>query len=175
MLALPWAAAALSGRDHYGIEVAGPLPSIPLLQRESMRARGVAATFVFFGFHDCTASCPAQLVNMRRLSDHIQRDDVRFLYISLAPSRIDPVKLERWMQHLGTGFRAFRPADAARARQLLLSMGGFSSPRAKGLLRFEHSSDLYLVSRDHRVLRYAGTALDLDRIGQDLDSLINGS
>ena len=172
-LALPWAAEALTERDHYGLASAGAVPDIPALDPDAMRADDVEATFVFFGFHGCTASCPAQLLNMRRLAEGTERDDVRFLYISLAPSEMAASDVAGWLHSLGPAFRGYRPDDAAHARRLVQSFGGFSDHYGETPGAFDHSADLYLVTRDHRVMRYPGTALDLARVRQDLDSLID--
>lgn len=171
MLALPWAGAALSARDHYGLTAQGDIPELEPLAPERMRRQGVEASFVFFGFQGCTASCPAQIVNMRRLASRLERQDVRFLYISLDPDSVEETELDQWMRTLGPGFRAFRPADARAAGQLIQSFGGFSGHASASAANFEHSADLYLVTRAGRMLRYPGTALDLERVEQDLAAL----
>ena len=173
MLVLPWVAGALTERDHYGLVPSGSVPDVPELNQMRMNQNGVAAAFVFFGFHGCTASCPAQLVNMRRLAERLDRDDVRFLYVSLAPSEMTASDLSDWLQSLGPAFRGYLPDDAAHARRLVQSLGGFSDHYGETAGVYDHSADLYLVTPDRRMLRYAGTALDLARVQQDLDSLID--
>ena len=175
MLALPWAAAALSVRDHYGLTVQVDRPGLDPLTPDNMRGQGIEAYFVFFGFQGCTASCPAQIVNMRRLASRLERQDVRFLYISLDPDSVEETELDQWMRALGPGFRAFRPADARAAGQLIQSFGGFSGHARASAANFEHSADLYLVTRAGRMLRYPGTALDLERVEQDLAALTDGT
>lgn len=172
MLALPWVGALLSVRDHYGVSIQVDRPEPAQLAPARMREQGIAATFVFFGYQGCTASCPAQIVNMRRLASRLERPDVRFLYISLDPARVNETELDQWMRTLGPGFRAFKPDGARAARQLIQSFGGFSSQTDRTTTKtFQHSADLYLWTRAGRMLRYPGTALDLDRIEQDLAAL----
>lgn len=173
MLALPWAAGALSTRDHYGLTTQVEPPELAPLAPERMRRQGVVATFVFFGFEGCTASCPAQIVNMRRLASRLERQDVRFLYVSLDPASVEEAELNQWMHRLGPGFRAFRPDDAQAAGQLIQSFGGFASQASASAGTFEHSADLYLVTQAGRMLRYTGTALDLERVEEDLAAIVN--
>lgn len=168
MLALPWLGGALTDRDHYGLATAGPVPDVAELSRDSMERSNVSATFVFFGYQGCTASCPAQVVNMRKLENRLDRADVRFLYITLAPDDVTASDLREWMQSLGPAFISYHPEDAGHARRLIQSFGGFSDRYNDSMARFAHSADLYLVTRNRRVLRYPGVALDLARVQQDL-------
>ncbi|MEQ6884173.1 SCO family protein [Salicola sp. Rm-C-2C1-2] len=168
MLALPWLAGALTQRDHYGVGTAGPVPDLPQLSRDRMEQQSIAATFVFFGYQGCTASCPAQLVNMRKLANQLDRDDVRFLYITLAPADVTASDLRQWLHTLGPAFVGHHPEDADHARRLIQSFGGFSDRYNESMARFSHSADLYLVARNRQMLRYSGVALDLARVQQDL-------
>jgi len=173
LLGLPWLFALTHGSGFYGLEVNRPAPELTTASGNLLEGDH-RASMVFLGYGGCSASCPAQLVNMRRLRDRLAEQGIRFVFVTLAPERVSRRELDRWMSSWGSDFTAFRPESATEAQALARDFGGVSeNSSASDQQSFNHTANLHLVTSDgRRRLVYPSPALDLDRVVRDLESII---
>ena len=173
LLGLPWVFAITTGSGFYGLEVNRSAPRLETasgnLLEDDQRASNV-----FLGYRGCAAACPAQLMNMQRLRERLEGQGIRFVFVTLAPGRISGQELADWMDSWGPDFTAFRPESARRAQALARAFGGVSgNSRVSDQQAFNHTANLHVVTPDGiRRLVYSTPALDLDRVVQDLESIV---
>lgn len=175
LVSLPWLFALTQNSAFYGIEVNRAAPELTT-PSGNLLVGDHQASLVFLGYSGCSAACPAQFVNMQRLNDRLEGRGIRFVFVTLAPERVTKGELETWMASLGPDFTAFSPESASEAQALARGFGGVSQNSiAVDKPAFNHTAKLHLVTSDGiRRLVYPSPALELDRVLQDLELIMDG-
>ncbi len=169
LFALPFLPALVNSSDYYGLKRNLDVKDLQLPYSENG-----AINILFFGYLQCGTVCPQQFLNLKTLHDRLAGQPVRFIFITIDPNRDTPEKLQRAMSALGQGFQSIRPASQEKAQDLARIMADTVSvrPDQQGY-EIDHSGFIYVVSQDQRLeLVYTSSALDLNRVEQDLKRLI---
>ncbi|WP_417595322.1 SCO family protein [Oceanospirillum sp.] len=169
LFALPFLPGLLNSSDYYGLKRNLDIKDLQLPYNEKK-----SLNVLFFGYLQCGTVCPQQLLNLKTLHDRLAGQPVRFTFITIDPNRDTPEKLQRAMSALGQSFQSIRPASQEKAQDLARIMADTVSvrPDQQGY-EIDHSGFIYVVSQDQRLeLVYTSSALDLNRVEQDLKRLI---
>lgn len=165
LFSLPFLPALLSDRDYYGLKRKTDVRELALPETDKQ-----TLSLVFLGYLQCGTVCPKQLMNLKLLDQRLKNAPIRFVFISLDPERDTSTKLKQTMQALGERFVAVRPESMREAQNiaLMLSDSAAFRPDNNGY-EIDHSGFLYVVNPAQQLeLVYTSTALDLDRVEQDL-------
>lgn len=170
LFSLPFLPALLSDGNYYGLKRktdVGEL-ALPATDKQTL-------SLVFLGYLQCGTVCPKQLLNLKVLDERLKNAPVRFIFISLDPERDTSTKLKQTMQALGERFVAVRPESFQAAQKLAMDLMDSAAIRPTSQsYEIDHSGFLYVVNPARQLeLVYTSTALDLDRVEQDLRRLIN--
>ncbi|KPQ29008.1 MAG: putative protein SCO1/SenC/PrrC, involved in biogenesis of respiratory and photosynthetic sys [Marinobacter excellens HL-55] len=154
----------------YGFKTDLPVPELPGYVAGAEQLR-----LVFFGYQHCGTVCPLQLMNLKHLHQRLERQPVRFVFITLDPERDSQQELDRIMAVMGENFRAVRPGSQAEAQRLAMGFSEFAARTGGEHYDFDHSARIYAVTPDNRRhLLYSSPELDLDRVQGDIERLMAG-
>jgi protein SCO1/2 len=160
---------------------APPLPAVSLVDEtgapfDGSRFRG-RWTYVFFGFASCPDICPTTLATLAEVRRQLQdlRADLQpvVLLVSVDPARDEPARLAAYVRHFDVNFHAVTGAEAA-VGQLVGALGAayarVSLP--DGGYTVDHSSSLFLVGPEGRLVATSGAPHDAGIIAQDYRGLV---
>ena len=160
---------------------APPLPDVALVDETGApfdvgRLQG-RYTYVFFGYASCPDICPTTLVTLAsaRRALHGLPADVQpdVLLVSVDPARDDPARLAPYVRHFDPDFHAVTGSDAQLAR--LARALGAAYTRVSlpdGSYTMDHSSGLFLIGPDGRLVASSGAPHDATVIARDFRTLV---
>jgi protein SCO1/2 len=133
-------------------------------------------TYVFFGYASCPDICPTTLVTLasarralRGLPDDLQPG---VLLVSVDPARDDPARLAPYVRHYDPDFHAITGSDAELARLASALGAAFARvPLPGGGYTMDHSSGLFLIGPDGRLVATTGAPHDAAVIARDFRTL----
>lgn len=142
------------------LEQIQPVPSFDLVDHENrpfslddLRGR---VSIVDFIFTRCGATCPVLTAEMKRLTDDLSDDDLRFISISVDPGYDTPAVLSRYRQQVTSDPRwVFLTGERGEIERLSiegfsLAVGVSENPTEPIL----HSSHFVLVDREGVIRNY---------------------
>ena len=129
-------------------------------------------TYVFFGFASCPDICPTTLATLATVRSTLRdlptelRPDV--LLVTVDPSRDDPTRLAPYVRHFDPAFHAVTGDEASLAR-LASALGAAYArvPLAGGGYTMDHTSRLFLIGPDGRLVATSGAPHDAEVIARD--------
>lgn len=125
-------------------------------------------TLLFFGYTQCPDICPSTLALIDRACDALgdARRDLKVLFVSVDGARDTPEVLARYVRHFDPAFRgATAPMMELHllTRQLAVDftkVGGVGP----GDYAYEHSSSIFIVAPDRRVVGALDPSLDAEAL-----------
>ena len=160
---------------------ASPLPDVAFVDEDGapFDARRLLGhwTYVFFGFASCPDICPttlATLASVRRvLRDLPTEQHPAVLLVTVDPSRDDAMMLAQYVRYFDTAFHAVTGDEASLAR-LASALGASYSrvPLTAGGYTMDHTSSLFLISPNGRLVATSGAPHDADVIARDFRVLV---
>ncbi len=162
---------------------AGPAPAVSLVRANGSRfslsdERG-SVVLLFFGYTHCPDVCPTTLADWKRMKISLGRDAsrVRFVFISVDPSRDDPATVQNYVSRFDPGFIGVTGDSATIAgieSAFHVSSARVASSSANGYA-MSHSARTFVVDKrgDLRLLYSFG--LPTDGIVSDIRQLLRGA
>jgi protein SCO1/2 len=134
-------------------------------------------TYVFFGFASCPDICPTTLATLAAVRKALRdlptelRPDV--LLVTVDPSRDDATRLAPYVRHFDPAFHAVTGDEASLAR-LASALGAAYArvPLAAGGYTMDHTSSLFLMGPDGRLVATSGGPHDAEVIARDFRVLV---
>jgi protein SCO1/2 len=134
-------------------------------------------TYVFFGFASCPDICPTTLATLasvrRALRDLPTELQPAVLLVTVDPSRDVPATLAPYVRYFDPAFQAATGEEASLAR-LAGALGAAYArvPLAPGGYTMDHSSSLFLIGPDGRLVATSGAPHDAEIIARDYRALL---
>jgi protein SCO1/2 len=134
-------------------------------------------TYVFFGFASCPDICPttlATLASVRRALRELPPGlQPAVLLVTVDPSRDDAARLAPYVRYFDPAFHAVTGDEASLAR-LARALGAAYTrvPLAGGGYTMDHTSSLFLIGPDGRLVATSGAPHDADVIARDYRALV---
>jgi len=134
-------------------------------------------TYVFFGFASCPDICPTTLATLaavrRALRDLPTRQQPAVLLVTVDPSRDDAARLAPYVRYFDPAFHAVTGDEASLVR-LARALGAAYTrvPLAAGGYTMDHSSSLFLIGSDGRLVATSGAPHDADVLARDYRTLV---
>jgi protein SCO1 len=143
---------------------------------DARRLRG-RWTYVFFGFASCPDICPTTLATLASVRSSLRdlptalHPDV--LLVTVDPSRDDATRLAPYVRHFDPAFHAVTGNEASLAR-LASALGAAYArvPLAGGGYTMDHTSSLFLIGPDGRLVATSGAPHDAEVIARDYRVLV---
>ena len=132
---------------------------------------------MFFGFASCPDICPTTLAtlasvrsSLRDLPTELQPE---VLLVTVDPSRDDATRLAPYVRHFDPAFHAVTGNEASLAR-LASALGAAYArvPLAGGGYTMDHTSSLFLIGPDGRLVATSGAPHDAEVIARDYRVLV---
>lgn len=122
--------------------------------------------YLYFGYTNCPNLCPIRMSNLLELSKKITRKDVRFIYITIDPTRDTEAKLSTFSKELGKNFLVLY-GDSETIKDITKKYKVFYENIGEN--QFDHSDKLYLLDKDLQIrLIYLTSHKDILRMEEDL-------
>jgi protein SCO1/2 len=134
-------------------------------------------TYVFFGFASCPDICPTTLATLasvrRALRDLPAELQPAVLLVTVDPAQDDAARLASYVRHFDPAFHAVTGDEASLAR-LASALGAAYArvPLAAGGYTMDHSSSLFLIGPDGRLVATSGAPHDAEVIARDYRALV---
>jgi protein SCO1 len=134
-------------------------------------------TYVFFGFASCPDICPTTLATLasvrRSLRDLPTELQPAVLLVTVDPARDDVTTLAPYVRHFDPAFHAVTGNEASLAR-LAGALGAAYArvPLAGGGYTMDHTSSLFLLGPDGKLVATSGAPHDAEVITRDYRALV---
>ena len=134
-------------------------------------------TYVFFGFTSCPDICPTTLATLasvrRALRDLPTELHPAVLLVTVDPSRDDAARLAPYVRYFDPAFHAVTGDEASLARVASALGAAYARvPLAAGGYTMDHSSSLFLIGPDGRLVATSGAPHEADVIARDYRALV---
>jgi protein SCO1/2 len=134
-------------------------------------------TYVFFGFASCPDICPTTLATLATVRSTLRdlptelRPDV--LLVTVDPSRDDATTLAPYVRHFDPAFHAVTGDEVSLAR-LASALGAAYArvPLTGGGYTMDHTSRLFLIGPDGRLVATSGAPHEAEVIARDYRVLV---
>lgn len=132
-----------------------------------------APSLLFFGFTHCPDVCPTTLALMAQLRRESDLSKLRFLFVTVDPTRDDQPALRQYVDAFGGGITGLRGDDNA-LQPLLGKLGAIRrvEARAGGDYSVDHSATLYYMNARGMLSAVFTPPLDFTRLRDDLRTLV---
>ncbi|WP_372997732.1 SCO family protein [Marinobacter sp.] len=169
---LPYLQFLFQSKQFYGHYNPKTVMSIP-----GVKTPASGINLVFFGFGDCTDTCPTQLANLLSIREHLNPDQVGFVYVALDADAQKQDELQKAFRTWNAGFQVFVPDTVKQAQKILRNYGGRAADRGSHFPsseRFSHDGWLYAVNgNSERLIIYGTPALEIALVVEDLTKLLD--
>lgn len=158
-----------------------PLPEVAFVDEagapfDARRLQG-RWTYVFFGFASCPDICPTTLAtlasvrsSLRDLPTELQPE---VLLVTVDLSRDDATRLAPYVRHFDPAFHAVTGNEAGLARLASVLGAAYARvPLAGGGYTMDHTSSLFLLGADGRLVATSGSPHDAEVIARDYRALV---
>jgi protein SCO1/2 len=128
---------------------------------------------IYFGYSFCPDVCPTTLGVMAQALDKLGNDRIVPVFITIDPARDTPKVLKQYMAAFGPRFVGLTGDDAAiekveKAYRVYARKRPLDPARPDGNYAMDHSSVMYLVGPDGKVVTYYDEAISPDDLAADL-------
>jgi cytochrome oxidase Cu insertion factor (SCO1/SenC/PrrC family) len=131
---------------------------------------------IYFGYSFCPDVCPTTLGVMAQALDKIGPDRARHLvpiFITIDPARDTPKVLGDYMKAFGPEFIGLTGSDAAiKDAEKKYRVYAVKKPLEKGGYGMDHSSVLYLMGPDGKLVSFYDEAISPDDLAKELKQKI---
>jgi len=160
---------------------AAPLPELAFVDEsgapfDARRLQG-RWTYVFFGFASCPDICPTTLATLASVRNALRDLPTELqpavLLVTVDPSRDDATRLAPYVRYFDPAFQAITGDEVSLAR-LASALGAAYArvPLAGGGYTMDHTSSLFLIGPDGRLVATSGAPHDADVIARDYRVLV---
>ena len=128
---------------------------------------------LFFGYTHCPDICPTTLADWRRVKDELgeRARAVRFVFLSVDPERDTPAIAAAYARRFDASFIGVSPGGALIG-ELMQTFGVAVMPGASAEHLVSHSSQVYLLDAEGRLVALYPTGTPWTALAHDLDALL---
>jgi len=128
---------------------------------------------LFFGYTNCPDICPTTLADWRRVKDQLgeRARTVRFVFLSVDPERDTPAIAAAYARRFDPSFVGVSPGGALIG-ELMQTFGVAAMPGASAEHLVSHSSQVYLLDAEGRLVALYPTGTPWTALAHDLDALL---
>jgi protein SCO1/2 len=129
-------------------------------------------SLVFTGFTHCPDVCPTTLALMAELRRRLEREDLRFVFVSVDPERDTPEAIARYVAHFDPMILGLTGPRAEMERFTAgLGLAQVRNPGVDGDYTVDHSTAFVLINPDGRLAGYFQAPHGADALTADLAGL----
>lgn len=127
--------------------------------------------YIYFGFTKCSTLCPAHMSGLNTLAKKIDRDDVKFLYITIDPQNDSPEVLDAYLQQFGNRFIALYDSkevvkEVSRSYRIYYKDIKINS-------QIDHSDMIYFLDKNSKIrLTYTTQHSDANKMASDFNRFV---
>lgn len=136
-------------------------------------------SFVFFGFTNCPDVCPATLMQLKQMNKTIKQEqglDIapQFIFVSVDPERDKQGHLAEYIRYFDPDFVGLTGEihDISRFEKQFDAFHRYGKKNASGFYTVEHSSEIYLLNPDRKLVAKFLPPMDIKRAVQQLSDLV---
>lgn len=164
--------------DHYGLLVDKKAYNFELVNHKGQVSRlsdfQNNYVFLYFGYLRCYSICTKSFFILYRISQEIERQDVKYVIVSIDPERDSLEDMKNFMKQYGKNFFVLKPGNKNVSR--IAKEYGIVSQRIEesNLSKYEmdHTNYIFLIDKKGFIrFMYLNKNDDFQQIIQDLKSL----
>ena len=139
----------------------------------SLGAEAGRPLVLFFGYTNCPDICPTTLADWRRVKDRLgdRAATVRFVFLSVDPERDTPAIAAAYARRFDPSFVGVSPGGALIG-ELMQAYGVATMPGASPAHLVSHSSQVFLLDAEGRLVALYPTGTPWTALAHDLEALL---
>jgi protein SCO1 len=133
---------------------------------------------LFFGFTTCPDICPTTLSDLKSLSKQLGPQAPELVFVSVDPERDKPLVLRDYVDFFDPAIRSVSSSDLDKLTRFASELGALFvkvEDAAQNGYTIDHSASLFLINPQGQLAGLIRPPLQIDRIAQDLRSMIQTS